>query len=317
VDYLSWSRSVKLEAIPLVVQHCRTVGPLSLSALNSHELQLLQNMLGRLCKVAQAAAEVRFCADDQACRKFSAEYTLLAAANWLFLSDRVRCVSDLASMVLLLSIGEHHTTDVLNLEWLLTMPSPAPTERRAGDDRRGALVLPAGDRPRGHGGAAAIQRPGAGRVQHVPVLSEGLQLQVRVAKIVFEQRLPDCKQIVVPCTPIPHGIRNPAWLAVSHLIAGGMQVFRPPSAAAANQRVRDRLRCLRRLAQDMERAQREGWCFGAKLVRGAYMFMERDRAKQCGYPSPVNDSIEATHANYNECALARPCVWGVLMPQQS
>ncbi len=67
----------------------------------------------------------------------------------------------------------------------------------------------------------------------------------------------------------------------------------------------------------MERAQREGWCFGAKLVRGAYMFMERDRAKQCGYPSPVNDSIEATHANYNECALARPCVWGVLMPQQS
>ena len=60
--------------------------------------------------------------------------------------------------------------------------------------------------------------------------------------------------------------------------------------------------CLRRLAQDMERAQREGWCFGAKLVRGAYMFMERDRAKQCGYPSPVNDTIEATHANYNECA---------------
>ena len=60
----------------------------------------------------------------------------------------------------------------------------------------------------------------------------------------------------------------------------------------------------RRLAIDMERAQREGWFFGAKLVRGAYMFMERDRAKQCGYPSPVNDTIEATHANYNECVLA-------------
>ena len=59
---------------------------------------------------------------------------------------------------------------------------------------------------------------------------------------------------------------------------------------------------------DMERAQREGWCFGAKLVRGAYMFMERDRAKQCGYPSPVHDSIEATHANYNECdLLLYPC----------
>ena len=66
----------------------------------------------------------------------------------------------------------------------------------------------------------------------------------------------------------------------------------------------DAMRRLSRLATDMERAQREGWCFGAKLVRGAYMFMERDRAKQCGYPSPVHDSIEATHANYNECALA-------------
>ena len=50
---------MQLEGIPFVVQHCRTIGPLTLSALNSHELQLLQNMLNRLCKVAQAAAEVR------------------------------------------------------------------------------------------------------------------------------------------------------------------------------------------------------------------------------------------------------------------
>ncbi len=58
VDYLSWSRGVKLEDIPFVVQHCRTVGPLTLSALNKHELQLLQNMLGRLCRVAETAAQV-------------------------------------------------------------------------------------------------------------------------------------------------------------------------------------------------------------------------------------------------------------------
>lgn len=69
--------------------------------------------------------------------------------------------------------------------------------------------------------------------------------------------------------------------------------------------------CLCRLATDMERAQEEGWCFGAKLVRGAYMFMERDRARQMGYISPVHDSIDATHANYNECVL--PLVYSLLV----
>lgn len=60
VDYLSWSRRVKLGDIPLLVKHCRTVGPLALTALNNQELQLLQNMLGRLSKLAETAAEVRY-----------------------------------------------------------------------------------------------------------------------------------------------------------------------------------------------------------------------------------------------------------------
>ena len=44
---------------------------------------------------------------------------------------------------------------------------------------------------------------------------------------------------------------------------------------------------------------------GAKLVRGAYMYLERDRAKQKGYPSPIWPSIEQTHANYDRCAILR------------
>jgi len=39
--------------------------------------------------------------------------------------------------------------------------------------------------------------------------------------------------------------------------------------------------------------------FAAKLVRGAYMKHERDRAKELGLPDPINDSIDATHASYN------------------
>lgn len=34
-------------------------------------------------------------------------------------------------------------------------------------------------------------------------------------------------------------------------------------------------------------------------VRGAYMVLERARAEERGYPSPILDTIEDTHANYD------------------
>ena len=61
-----------------------------------------------------------------------------------------------------------------------------------------------------------------------------------------------------------------------------------------------------RLCLDTERARREGWLYGAKLVRGAYMQLERERARQKGYPSPIWDSIQQTHDNYNRRALCLP-----------
>lgn len=44
-----------------------------------------------------------------------------------------------------------------------------------------------------------------------------------------------------------------------------------------------------------------GYYFGAKLVRGAYMVLERRRALEKNYPSPICETIEETHANYNLC----------------
>ena len=41
--------------------------------------------------------------------------------------------------------------------------------------------------------------------------------------------------------------------------------------------------CMPRLRLDLERSRREGWQFGAKLVRGAYMEHERARAAALGY----------------------------------
>lgn len=39
---------------------------------------------------------------------------------------------------------------------------------------------------------------------------------------------------------------------------------------------------------------------GMKLVRGAYLNEERKLAEECNYPSPVCDTVEQTHKNYND-----------------
>mmetsp|Transcript_2186 Transcript_2186/g.4489 ORF Transcript_2186/g.4489 Transcript_2186/m.4489 type:complete len:676 (+) Transcript_2186:149-2176(+) len=54
-----------------------------------------------------------------------------------------------------------------------------------------------------------------------------------------------------------------------------------------------------RILVDLERSRREGYKFGCKLVRGAYMVLERERAAEKGYPSPVWDTKEETHACYD------------------
>ena len=57
-----------------------------------------------------------------------------------------------------------------------------------------------------------------------------------------------------------------------------------------------------RLTADMQRARDSGFLLAAKVVRGAYMHLERDRAAQMGYPSPFHDTLQDTHDNYNRWA---------------
>ena len=58
----------------------------------------------------------------------------------------------------------------------------------------------------------------------------------------------------------------------------------------------DRLEFLRRA---FEAAQQGGYLLGMKLVRGAYMEKERNRAAELGYPSPIQPNKEATDRDYD------------------
>jgi proline dehydrogenase len=59
---------------------------------------------------------------------------------------------------------------------------------------------------------------------------------------------------------------------------------------------KDRLQYLK---DCFERSRSKNYKLGVKLVRGAYMEKERDRAKEQGYPSPIHDTKEATDKDYD------------------
>lgn len=59
----------------------------------------------------------------------------------------------------------------------------------------------------------------------------------------------------------------------------------------------DRLEYYRNL---IERGRREGFKIGVKVVRGAYLDKENNRASEMGYPTPIQPNKDATDMAYNE-----------------
>jgi proline dehydrogenase len=54
-----------------------------------------------------------------------------------------------------------------------------------------------------------------------------------------------------------------------------------------------------RLLNDILKAERDNIYFACKLVRGAYLTLERSRAEEMGYTDPVHGTIEDTHKAYD------------------
>ena len=92
-----------------------------------------------------------------------------------------------------------------------------------------------------------------------------------------------------------------SWMqnAVDNLVVTMMQKYNKAKPIVFNtlQMYRwDRLDYLKKL---QEQAEKEGFYIGMKLVRGAYMEKENERAMELGYPTPICASKEATDENYN------------------
>ena len=56
---------------------------------------------------------------------------------------------------------------------------------------------------------------------------------------------------------------------------------------------------MKNLEQAYELAATDNFYLGVKLVRGAYMEKEAERAEEMGYPNPIQLSKEATDLDYN------------------
>jgi len=54
-----------------------------------------------------------------------------------------------------------------------------------------------------------------------------------------------------------------------------------------------------RVQRDLHRSRKEGWRFGAKVVRGAYMVSERKKAEDRGVESPICETYEETEAEFH------------------
>ena len=96
-----------------------------------------------------------------------------------------------------------------------------------------------------------------------------------------------------------------SWIqdAIDELVEAMMLEFNHNEAIVYNTFQLYRTDRLAYLKVSHNRAQNSGYILGAKLVRGAYMEKERDRAKKKGYPSPIHASKQETDDDYNAALL--------------
>ena len=92
------------------------------------------------------------------------------------------------------------------------------------------------------------------------------------------------------------------WMqdAADHLVEEMMEKYNKEKAIVWNTLQMYRTGRLEYMAANLERAKEKGYFIGYKVVRGAYMEKERERAAQMNYPDPIQPTKDASDRNYND-----------------
>jgi len=150
---------------------------------------------------------------------------------------------------------------------------------------------------------AVFKPTGFGRFALYQKLTEGeslTELEQEEWRRVVDRFHAVCKLAVAKDVPLLIDAEE-SWMqkAADELIEELMATYNTEKAIVFNtlQMYRhDRMEYLKDLHQ---KAQQNGFHIGMKVVRGAYMEKERERAEEKGYPSPICTDKQATDINYD------------------
>jgi proline dehydrogenase len=92
-----------------------------------------------------------------------------------------------------------------------------------------------------------------------------------------------------------------SWIqdAIDHLAADMMEKYNRQRAIVYNTLQMYRTDRLQFLKDSWRTARSAGYVLAVKLVRGAYMEKERERAEEMGYPSPIHPDKKGSDRDYN------------------
>lgn len=117
----------------------------------------------------------------------------------------------------------------------------------------------------------------------------------------FEERVLQLAQHTIDC-----GLRfmvdaEESWIQdeIDRIVLGLMHRFNKEKAAVYNTYQLYRHAALSNMHDHFDQVSQNGGYFGAKLVRGAYMEKERERAYQMSYLDPIQKNKAATDRDYN------------------